>query len=230
MFIASNRSPDAIDDDVGAASSRGGRYRVFCDLDGVLVDFDAGVRRIFGGRSPSELPNQGVMWGGITKADSFYANLPWTRDGRELWEELRASVPRLDVLTGVPRHSSSRAEKFAWCETHLTTKGEDGDGARTAATVVMNHVDMAGKKSSHELVAGRRRDKEGTVNVITCWSRNKHCESKRNHVLIDDRVSLREAWEGRGGIFIHHTSTESTLVELRKRGILPSSSKPEGRN
>ena len=51
-FIASNRSPDAIDDDVGAAS-RGG-YRVFCDLDGVLVDFDAGVRRIFGGRSPSE--------------------------------------------------------------------------------------------------------------------------------------------------------------------------------
>ena len=29
-------------------------YKIFCDLDGVLVDFDAGVKKLFNGRSPGE--------------------------------------------------------------------------------------------------------------------------------------------------------------------------------
>ena len=39
----------------------------------------------------------------------------------------------------------------------------------------MNFVDMAGKKKSHEVQTGRK--KENSVNVITCWSDNKKCES-----------------------------------------------------
>ena len=39
-------------------------------------------------------------------------------------------------------------------------------------------------------------------------------------MLIDDRVSLREAWEEKGGIFVHHTSAERTIGVLRERGIL----------
>jgi hypothetical protein len=77
---------------------------------------------------------------------------------------------------------------------------------------------MAGKKCSHEIVRGSKR--RGVVNVITCWSRNKHYESKKNHVLIDDRMSLREAWEGNGGIFVHHTSAERTLQILKEKGII----------
>ena len=79
---------------------------------------------------------------------------------------------------------------------------------------------MAGKKASHELVTGRRKDKEGVVNVITCWSKNKHCESKANHILIDDRLALREKWEQRGGIFIHHTSAARSIKLLRERGVI----------
>ena len=154
-----------------------------------------------------ELPNQGMMWGAISKADQFYAKLPWTVDGKVLWNELKKNqTTNLDILTGVPRHNKSRAEKFAWCKREL--------GIET------NHVDMAGKKASHELVTGRRKDKEGVVNVITCWSKNKHCESKANHILIDDRLALREKWEQRGGIFIHHTSAERSIELLRERGVL----------
>mmetsp|Transcript_9202 Transcript_9202/g.19628 ORF Transcript_9202/g.19628 Transcript_9202/m.19628 type:complete len:83 (-) Transcript_9202:78-326(-) len=79
---------------------------------------------------------------------------------------------------------------------------------------------MAGKKNAHEVVLGRR--KEGVVNVITCWSKNKHFESRENHVLIDDRTSLATAWESRGGIFIPHTSAEKTLSLLREKGIVGS--------
>eukprot|EP00571_Detonula_confervacea_P011929 CAMPEP_0172304280 /NCGR_PEP_ID=MMETSP1058-20130122/5704_1 /TAXON_ID=83371 /ORGANISM="Detonula confervacea, Strain CCMP 353" /LENGTH=240 /DNA_ID=CAMNT_0013015435 /DNA_START=71 /DNA_END=793 /DNA_ORIENTATION=+ len=204
FFSTSKSSSD--DATTTTSSSSSSQYKIFCDLDGVLVDFDAGVKKLFNGRSPDELPNQGMMWGGISKAEKFYARLPWTADGKALWEELKNNHPTTpDILTGVPRTLKSRGEKFAWCKANLG--------------ISVNHVDMAGKKSAHELVTGRR--KNGTVNVITCWSKNKHCESKENHILIDDRLSLREAWEERGGTFIHHISTERTLSMLRQKGVLP---------
>ena len=174
----------------------------------MLVDFNAGVKKICNGRTPEELPNQSIMWSAISRADQFYDRLPWTEDGKILWEELKNHPTTPDILTGVPMTIKSRAEKFAWCKRELGTS--------------VNHVDMAGKKSTHELVSGRRQTKVGVVNVITCWSKNKHYESKTNHVLIDDRLSLKPAWEDRGGIFIHHTNTESTLSMLRERGVLES--------
>jgi len=205
------------------------KYKVFCDLDGVLVDFDSGVKALFNGRSPDELP-AGTMWGRISSTPNFYANLPWTADGQTLWNELVQQLPSPpDILTGVPRNYQSRAQKFAWCQRELVSAaaavvvaGTDAKllstTAKKSVSLKLNHVDMAGKKSTHEAVSGRKR--KGVINVITCWSRNKHCESKKNHVLIDDRVSLREAWEKNGGIFVHHTSTQRTLEVLRERGIL----------
>ena len=155
------------------------------------------------------------MWGGINKVDNFYGNLPWTVDGKDLWRELKQHSNTPDILTGVPLTKSSRAEKFNWCKRELVLEEEE--------TLTVNHVDMAGSRSKHECISGRRKNKKGIVNVITCWSKNKHYESKENHVLIDDRLSLKEEWEQRGGIFIHHTSTERSLAALRERGILVDS-------
>jgi hypothetical protein len=39
-------------------------------------------------------------------------------------------------------------------------------------------------------------------------------------ILIDDRIDLKADWESKGGIFIHHTSTETTLKQLRDKKIL----------
>ena len=153
------------------------------------------------------------MWSGINKVDNFYGNLPWTTDGKELWRELKQHSNTPDILTGVPLTKSSRAEKFNWCKRELIQEEEE--------TLTVNHVDMAGSRSKHECISGsRRKNKNGVVNIITCWSKNKHYESKENHVLIDDRLSLKEEWEQRGGIFIHHTSTERSLALLREKGIL----------
>ena len=58
--------------------------------------------------------------------------------------------------------------------------------------------------------------------VITCLSKNKHEYSSRHHILIDDRESHRDRWESKGGVFIHHTSTRSTIASLEavlKRGV-----------
>ena len=51
FFKSANAKAD--DDDDAVASFK---YKIFCDLDGVLVDFDSGVKSLFNGRSPDELP------------------------------------------------------------------------------------------------------------------------------------------------------------------------------
>ena len=39
-------------------------------------------------------------------------------------------------------------------------------------------------------------------------------------MLIDDREALAADWVSKGGIFVHHTSAETTLQQLRAHGIL----------
>ena len=137
------------------------KYKVFCDLDGVLCDFDAGVRKLFNGKGPDDI-FMGHMWARISKAELFYENLEWTSDGRELWDAIKHLNP--DILTGVPNNQKFRAQKANWCQRELGTK--------------TSHVDMAGKKSTHQRVSGSK--KKNVVNVITCWSKNKHMESGKN--------------------------------------------------
>lgn len=138
------------------------KYRVFCDLDGVLVDFDSGVRQLLDGRGPDDV-KPSLLWGRIAQTD-FYTKLPWMPDAKVLWEQLKTLPVLPDILTGVPRHKRSKEEKVAWCKRELG--------------VEVNHCDMAGAKASHEIVSGSRR--RGVVNVITCWSKNKHFESREN--------------------------------------------------
>lgn len=197
------------DDSSDSGSTHISQYKIYCDLDGVLCDFDAGVRRISNGRSPDEI-QFGHMWSMVQNATNFYEYLPWMSDGRELWNALVPLDP--DILTGVPRHYGARRDKAAWCRRELG--------------VPINHVDIAGYQRTHTVVGNGQR-KEGVVNVITCWSRNKHLESGTRTVLIDDRESLARDWEMRGGIFVHHTSTKTTLKQLKELGILSDSAAQE---
>ena len=145
-------------------------YEIYCDLDGVLVDFEAGVERLF--QKPSSSLNSRVLWSGIARDNKFYETLPWTSDGQELWHALVHDYEGTpNILTGVPMKKTSREEKYRWCERELETPF-GGDGEK----VKFSHVDMAGTKRRHECVKGERG--EGVINVITCWSKNKHYESR----------------------------------------------------
>ena len=89
--------------------------QLFVDLDGVLVDFDAGVRKIFG-KNPSEIAPK-MMWPRLARTPGFYENLPWMRDGRELWEVVRPYNPT--ICTGVPIGSWAGPQKMNWCKREL---------------------------------------------------------------------------------------------------------------
>jgi hypothetical protein len=133
--------------------------KVYCDLDGVLADFEKGVVNLLGTR-PSNIV-KGTMWKNIARSNAFYENLDWTRDGQELWNAIQHLQP--DILTGVPYPKSSRIQKFNWCKQKL-------------GSAKLHHVDMASGYRDHEPVNGNLPE-EGVTNVITCWSNNKFRES-----------------------------------------------------
>ncbi len=88
---------------------------VFCDLDGVLADFEQGVYNVFH-KYPEQLQS-GLMWGVINKTHKFFETLPWMPNGRLLWEQIKQYDPI--ILTGIPRSITAAEEKRKWCAREL---------------------------------------------------------------------------------------------------------------
>ena len=88
---------------------------LYCDLDGVLVDFEQGVQDRFG-KNPEEL-NRNMMWAVLRKTPNFYDKLPWMPKGRTLWEAIKVYNPV--ILTGCPRGGWSEEDKRNWCAREL---------------------------------------------------------------------------------------------------------------
>ncbi len=57
------------------------------------------------------------------------------------------------------------------------------------------------------------------VPVVACLSREKHRWSGPGHVLVDDRLDLRDRWEAAGGTFVHHTTAAASVAALRALGF-----------
>ena len=212
---------------------------VFCDLDGVLVDFEHGIRQVFpdvqAGVQINDL-HRPTMWQTVAAQGAFFETLPWTSEGKRLWEAIRPLQP--DILTGVPgSYQESRIQKVKWCQRELGVS-------------VVSHVDMAGHFFQHVPVNShgqqqqqqqqqqRMEQKHGqggvdvddehdepvVMNVITCWSNNKHHESGPGRVLIDDCKRLGDDWERKGGIFIHHQgNVDATIDQLYTHGVIRES-------
>jgi hypothetical protein len=92
------------------------KHIIFCDLDGVLADFEQGVRNKFKKNIDELKPT--LMWGVINKSKTFFETLPWMEKGRELWSRIEQYNPI--ILTGVPPSSSTAVEqKIRWCQREL---------------------------------------------------------------------------------------------------------------
>lgn len=84
--------------------------RLFLDLDGVLADFDRGVKAVTGKR-PEELKLRD-MWRALAKAPDFYGTLEFMHDAEELWEFCRPFRPT--ILTGLPLGRWAPPQKERW--------------------------------------------------------------------------------------------------------------------
>lgn len=89
--------------------------KIFCDLDGVLVDFDARVFHLTG-HYPKDLPVD-LMWQIVYADDDFFYKLEWMSDGKKLWNYIKKHKP--EILTGLPQGKDVANQKERWCRKNL---------------------------------------------------------------------------------------------------------------
>ena len=93
--------------------------RLFLDADGVLADFDEGVRRLLG-ENPHDYQRKngrGSLWKRLAAADNFYAKLPEMSDARILFEAVKHLRPA--ILTGLPIGKWAAPQKIKWAAEHF---------------------------------------------------------------------------------------------------------------
>lgn len=93
--------------------------RLFLDADGVLADFDEGVRRLLGAypRDYERKHGRGSFWKHLARADNFYGKLPEMGDARLLFEGVKHLKPT--ILTGLPLGSWAAPQKIEWAAEHF---------------------------------------------------------------------------------------------------------------
>lgn len=88
-------------------------YKIYCDMDGVLADFESGYEKLTGIDLRGEFQKGDDFWDPISKAGvGFWAGLKWMPGGQELWAYLKPYDPVL--LSAPSREESSRIGKAVW--------------------------------------------------------------------------------------------------------------------
>ena len=89
-------------------------YKIYCDMDGVIADFERGYEELTGIDLQGEFKPEGKeFWGPISKAGvGFWAGLKWMPDGQQLWDYIKPFNPQL--LSAPSREQSSRIGKHVW--------------------------------------------------------------------------------------------------------------------
>ena len=98
------------------------KYNIYCDMDGVLVDFDKQFEKASGGVPPREYEEKNgkeAFWNLIDNENGvgFWVGMPWMPNGKQLWEYIKPNDPML--LSSPSRSNSSRLGKRLWVRNNL---------------------------------------------------------------------------------------------------------------
>jgi len=172
-------------------------YIIYCDLDGVLVDFDKGYYELTGQHTTyADRHGSKYFWDlyqeSLEKNDisayRYWADLDWMPDGKKLWDYIKKHNP------------------------HILTAPAIKDLPKEKAYNIKYNPSMQGKFNWT-----RRLDNVNKVKFK--GTKQKHVLSGENKILIDDRADTIERWNNAGGIGIYHTSTENTIKQLKQLGL-----------
>jgi hypothetical protein len=169
--------------------------RIFCDMDGVLCDFDKAFKSSnddgLSFEEYDKVNGKGSGWAIISKqGEGYWSNLEWMPDGKELWDYLN-TISAPTILSSPSREYSSIKGKMKWINVNLgisqdtpTTKSKDWD------------------KSTRIILSSHKH-----LYVLP--------DPNVKSILIDDTQSKIDKWTEAGGIGILHTSTVDTISKLQ---------------
>ena len=155
-------------------------YTIYCDMDGVIVDFVKGYFELTGVDTTKYVSGNSEFWQPVdAEGPSFWASLEWTRDGKQLWSYIKKYKPY--ILSSPSRSITSKVGKQVWVKTHIP------------------------RTQYKELLLYPRHEKQ--------------LFAGENRILIDDLAKTIDEWNAKGGIGILHTSTASTIKQLKELGL-----------
>ena len=169
------------------------KYRLYCDMDGVLCDFKYRFEYLFG-KGPREIEAEKgapYFWGMIRRVGAkYWSGMPWTPSGRQLWSAIKGYDPKL--LTAPPRayrdynnfDESAVQGKTEWAQRNLGLSASD-------------------------VLFKRSKDKQEIA--------TKDISQGFIPILIDDRRDNITNWVAAGGIGIHHPENTSDISPVLER-------------
>lgn len=173
------------------------KYQIYCDMDGVLTDFEERFREILkkvgkkyyskeeleGITRPKHFEKkfgQGEFWKLIDEqGEDFWAGMPWMPNGQALWDFISPYEP--NILSSPSEDNSSRLGKRMW---------------------IRENLNPAPKK------------------IIFKKAEDKQQHAAPNHILIDDKPSNIAQWAAAGGIALEVKDGEiqSVIKKLKELG------------
>lgn len=165
--------------------------KIYFDMDGVLADFERGVKEICGLEPISQnvknndSAKENEMWEAIRAAGHFYDRLELMPGAKEMFDAVYGKYgDKCEILTGIPKPKrgidSAADDKKAWVKRLLS--------------------------------------KDIKVNIVYREEKPRFCTGK-DCILIDDFEKNIREWETIGGTGILNKSAAETMDKLRKLGM-----------
>ena len=196
--------------------------QVYCDLDGVLVDFEKGATEAINLdlQDPDRVPDNPKLQ---KKYDKMVRKLQEL--GREL--EITPDDFSRDKSIRVPEVRNYMYPRFEdnlefWANLDWMPDGRELWGYINAfnpppkiLTAPMRGDPEGGDHKGKRMWVQRNLNIENE-NVIVEADKHKYAvaDSGEQNILIDDTYKKIDAWRGAGGIAIHHQSTVDTIAKL----------------
>lgn len=172
--------------------------KIYFDMDGVLADFENGVRELCGIEpppQPDDVPEEekdavkkanDEMWRHVKDVDHFYDKLEVMPYGRALFEAVYNKYrDKCEILTAIPKEDK---------------------GIITA-------------KEDKENWVKRLLSKDIKVNVVKKEEKKNYCSGK-GCILIDDLKKNILEWKEMGGSGFMHVEGNHTLCRLQNLGVI----------
>ena len=199
---------------------KGKSYQIYCDMDGVLVNLEAGIEEelVFADMEDDakeqaiQVINSGMLWqtlqqdpkfskgaqaifdilsvGALEERKKFWADLPPKSDAMKLWKFISEYKP---IILSAPWKINDEIDQAC------------NEGKRT-------WLEKLNPRPKKIIIAGTDEGNEGDTSKHR-YARN---EDGSKNILIDDMDKYLFPWNEAGGIAIKHTSAENTIKELKK--------------
>ena len=160
---------------------------LFCDMDGVLVDFMEGAQRYSNGLinwNNLQTLTRKETWDLLGEfGEHFWKDLKWMSEGKELWENIKKYDPY--ILSAFPGNNTNTAKHREYA--------------------LQGKIEWVAENLGNHFVN----------KTIVCGGNEKQLFARGN-ILIDDYEKNIQRWKKCGGIGILHTSTDKTLKKVYK--------------